>query len=51
MAVRYVTSMMNFFGVKERAKVVIEGPNQFSAKTEEIISDVLEKALILASVF
>ncbi|HWI46720.1 MAG TPA: FMN-dependent NADH-azoreductase [Rummeliibacillus sp.] len=51
MAVRYVTCMMNFFGVKEIEKVVIEGHNQFPDNAEEIIAEGLEKAVKLASVF
>ncbi len=51
MAVKYVASMMGFFGVKEIEKVVIEGHNQFPDKAEEIIAAGLEKAVKLASTF
>ncbi|MCH7323137.1 FMN-dependent NADH-azoreductase [Solibacillus sp. MA9] len=51
MAVKYVTSMMGFFGVKDIEKVVIEGHNQFPDKTEEIIAAGLEKAVKVASAF
>jgi len=51
MAVKYVASMMGFFGVKDIMKVVIEGHNQFPDKAEEIISAGLEKADKLASTF
>ncbi|MBP0727170.1 FMN-dependent NADH-azoreductase [Bacillus sp. RG28] len=51
MAVKYVASMMGFFGVKEIEKVVIEGHNKFPDKAEEIIADGLEKAVKLASTF
>ncbi|NHC43342.1 FMN-dependent NADH-azoreductase [Bacillus sp. MM2020_1] len=51
MAVKYVASMMGFFGAKEIEKVVIEGHNQFPDKAEEIIAAGLEKAVKVASTF
>ncbi|EEM12724.1 FMN-dependent NADH-azoreductase 1 [Bacillus pseudomycoides] len=51
MAVKYVASMMSFFGVKDMEKVVIEGHNQFPDKAEEIIAAGLEKAVTVASTF
>lgn len=51
MAVKYVSSMMNFFGVKDMEKVVIEGHSQFPDKAEEIIAAGLEKAVKVASTF
>ncbi|UOK49446.1 FMN-dependent NADH-azoreductase (plasmid) [Bacillus tropicus] len=51
MAVKYVASMMGFFGVKDMEKVVIEGHNQFPDKAEEIISAGLEKAAKVATTF
>lgn len=51
MAVKYVASMMGFFGAKDIEKVVIEGHNQFPDKAEEIISTGLEKAVKVASSF
>ncbi|OAB44930.1 FMN-dependent NADH-azoreductase [Paenibacillus antarcticus] len=51
MAVKYVASMMNFFGVTDMETVVIEGHNQFPHKAEEIIAAGLEKAVIVASTF
>ncbi|MEI4802557.1 FMN-dependent NADH-azoreductase [Bacillus sp. FJAT-51639] len=51
MAVKYVASMMSFFGVKAMEKVVIEGHNQFPDKAEEIISAGLEKAVKVATTF
>ncbi|MDM5153705.1 FMN-dependent NADH-azoreductase [Bacillus sp. DX1.1] len=51
MAVKYVASMMGFFGVKDIEKVVIEGHNQFPDKAEEIIAAGLEKAVKVASTF
>ncbi|WHY77157.1 FMN-dependent NADH-azoreductase [Neobacillus sp. WH10] len=51
MAVKYVVSMLGFFGVKDIKTVVIEGHNQFPDKAEEIIADGLEKAVKVASTF
>lgn len=51
MAVKYVASMMGFFGVKDIETVVIEGHNKFADQAEEIISTGLEKAVKLASTF
>ena len=51
MAVKYVASMMGFFGAKEIEKVVIEGHNQFPDKAKEIIAAGLEKAVKVASTF
>ncbi|WP_260285094.1 FMN-dependent NADH-azoreductase [Peribacillus aracenensis] len=51
MAVKYVASMMSFFGVKNIEKIVIEGHNQFPDKAEEIIAAGLEKAVKIASTF
>ncbi len=51
MAVKYVASMMGFFGATGIETVVIEGHNQFPDKAEEIISTGLEKAIKVASTF
>ena len=51
MAVKYVASMMSFFGAKDIEKVVIEGHNQFPDKAEEIIAAGLENAVKVASTF
>ncbi|MES5939314.1 MULTISPECIES: FMN-dependent NADH-azoreductase [unclassified Bacillus cereus group] len=51
MAVKYVVSMMNFFGVKDMEKVVIEGHNQFPDQAEDIIAEGLYKAAKVASTF
>ncbi|KEK25577.1 FMN-dependent NADH-azoreductase [Bacillus gaemokensis] len=51
MAVKYVASMMGFFGVKNMETVVIEGHNQFPDQAEEIIAEGLEKAVKVASEF
>ncbi|ELC8442591.1 FMN-dependent NADH-azoreductase [Clostridium perfringens] len=51
MAVKYVESMMGFFGVKDIEKVVIEGHSQNPDKAEEIIASGLEKAIKVSSTF
>lgn len=51
MAVKYVTNMMNFFGVKNLETIVIEGHNQFPDKAEEIITRGLKRAVRVASSF
>ncbi|MBB6624801.1 FMN-dependent NADH-azoreductase [Clostridium gasigenes] len=51
MAVKYVASMMGFFGATGIETIVIEGHSQFSDKAEEIISTGLEKAIKVASTF
>lgn len=51
MAVKYVASMMSFFGAKDIETIVIEGHNAFPDKAEEIIAAGLEKAVKVASTF
>ncbi|MCC3866799.1 FMN-dependent NADH-azoreductase [Terrisporobacter mayombei] len=51
MAVKYVVSMMRFFGVKDIETVVIEGHNKFQDKAKEIIDEGLENATKLARTF
>ncbi|MNR64107.1 FMN-dependent NADH-azoreductase 1 [compost metagenome] len=51
MAVKYVTSMMNFFGVKNIETIIIEGHSQFPDKAEEIIVAGLEKAVKVSRTF
>lgn len=51
MAVKYVASMMSFFGAKDFVKVIIEGHNQFPDQAEEIIAAGLEEAVKAASMF
>ena len=51
MAVKYVASMMGFFGATNMKTVVIEGHNQFPDKAEEIIVAGLEEATKVASEF
>ncbi|MCU5654707.1 FMN-dependent NADH-azoreductase [Bacillus mycoides] len=51
MSVKYVASMMGFFGATKMETVVIEGHNQFPDKAEEIITAGLEEAAKVASKF
>lgn len=51
MAVKYVSSMMSFFGIKDIETVVIEGHNQFKDKANEIIAEGLENAVKVAKTF
>ncbi|MFP3412897.1 FMN-dependent NADH-azoreductase [Bacillus sp. SIMBA_074] len=51
MAVKYVASMMGFFGATNMETVIIEGHNQFPDKAEEIITAGLEEAAKVASKF
>ncbi|MBU3138173.1 FMN-dependent NADH-azoreductase [Clostridium gasigenes] len=51
MAVKYVASMMGFFGATGIETIVIEGHKQLPDKAEEIISTGLEKAIKVASTF
>ncbi|HDR7733059.1 TPA: FMN-dependent NADH-azoreductase [Bacillus thuringiensis] len=51
MAVKYVVSMMGFFGATNMETVIIEGHNQFPDKAEEIIAAGLEEAAKVASKF
>lgn len=51
MAVKYVASMMGFFGATNMETVVIEGHNQFPDKAEEIITAGLEEAAKVANKF
>lgn len=51
MAVKYVATMMSFFGATNMETVVIEGHNQFPDKAEEIITAGLEEAAKVASKF
>ena len=46
MAVKYVASMMGFFGATNMETIVIEGHNQFPDKAEEIIASGLEEAKV-----
>ncbi|MBP1933113.1 FMN-dependent NADH-azoreductase [Ammoniphilus resinae] len=44
MAVNYVSAALNFWGVTDVTKVIVEGHNQFPDRAEEIIQDGIEQA-------
>jgi FMN-dependent NADH-azoreductase len=48
MSVNYVQTMLNFWGVKNIQRIIIEGHNQYPDKAEEIIEEGLKKAAELA---
>ncbi|WP_178075426.1 NAD(P)H-dependent oxidoreductase, partial [Pseudomonas sp. 2822-17] len=48
MAVNYVNTMLNFWGIKDISKVIIEGHNQYPEQSEEITETGLKKASELA---
>ncbi|MFA9559539.1 FMN-dependent NADH-azoreductase [Evansella sp. AB-rgal1] len=48
MAVNYVSTMLNFWGVKDITSVIIEGHNQFPDQAEEIIQKGLDEAVSVA---
>ncbi|MYL65678.1 FMN-dependent NADH-azoreductase [Bacillus hwajinpoensis] len=48
MAVNYVKTLMNFWGIEDTTSIIIEGHNQYPDRAEEIIEDGLEKATSLA---
>lgn len=51
MAVTYVNTMLNFWGVQDITSVIIEGHNQFPDKAEELIQEGLAKAASVAAAF
>ena len=51
MAVNYVNTMLNFWGVQDISTVIIEGHNQFPDQAETIIGEGLEKAATVAETF
>jgi len=51
MAVNYVQTILNFWGVKDITTVIVEGHNQFPDKAEEIIEEGLKKAAAAAAAF
>lgn len=51
MAVNYVTLLLGFWGITNPETVIIEGHNQYSDRSQEIIADGLEKVAQLASKF
>ena len=51
MAVKYVGSVLQFFGITDVKSVIIEGHNQFPDRAQEIIESGLEKAAQSAKTF
>ncbi|UCZ53504.1 FMN-dependent NADH-azoreductase [Bacillus shivajii] len=51
MAVNYVSNMLNFWGIEDITKVIVEGHNQFPDNAEEIIAEGLEQAASVAKQF
>ncbi|WP_100405559.1 FMN-dependent NADH-azoreductase [Bacillus solitudinis] len=51
MAVNYVKTMLNFWGVQDITTVIIEGHNQYPDQSEKLIGAGLEKAAAVAKAF
>ncbi|MCD8511699.1 MAG: FMN-dependent NADH-azoreductase [Bacillus sp. (in: Bacteria)] len=51
MAVNYVKTMLNFWGVKNITSVIIEGHNQFPDRASEMINEGLQKTVSVAKEF
>lgn len=51
MAVNYVKTILNFWGVKDITTVIVEGHNQFPDKAKEIIEEGIKKAVTVAITF
>lgn len=51
MAVNYVSTMLNFWGVEDLTKIIIEGHNQFPDQAEQIIENGLKNAEKVATQF
>ncbi|MCM3546063.1 FMN-dependent NADH-azoreductase [Priestia megaterium] len=51
MAVKYVSSVLQFFGITDVKSVIIEGHNQFPDRAQEIIESGLEQAAQAAKTF
>ncbi|MGR9542147.1 FMN-dependent NADH-azoreductase [Priestia megaterium] len=51
MAVKYVSSVLQFFGIADVNSVIIEGHNQFPDRAQEIIESGLEQAAQAAKTF
>lgn len=51
LAVNYVKTMLNFWGVNDITSVIVEGHNQFPNKAEEIIEEGIIKAANAANEF
>ncbi|MFB5661930.1 FMN-dependent NADH-azoreductase [Alteribacillus sp. HJP-4] len=51
MAVNYIHTILDFFGIKDIETIIVEGHNQFPDRAEEIIGEGLEQAADAASSF
>jgi FMN-dependent NADH-azoreductase len=51
MSVNYVQTILNFWGVTDLTKVIIEGHNQYPDRAEEIIEEGIKKAMTAANTF
>ncbi|MBA2872241.1 FMN-dependent NADH-azoreductase [Anoxybacillus calidus] len=51
MAVNYVKTLLNFWGVKDITTVIVEGHHQFPDKAKEIIAEGIKKAATVATTF
>lgn len=51
MAVNYVTNLLNFWGITDIEKVIVEGHNQYPQQAEAIIADGLERTEQTAETF
>lgn len=51
MAVNYVTNLLGFWGITNPEKVIIEGHNQYTDRSQAIVADGLEKVAKTAATF
>ena len=51
MSTNFVTNMLNFWGIQDIIKVIVEGHNQFPDKADEIIQEGIRKAATIANEF
>lgn len=51
MSVKYVQTLLGFWGVQDVTTVIVEGHNQFPDKATEIIAEGIQKAATIAAAF
>lgn len=51
MAVNYVITILDFFGIKETTNIIVEGHNQYPDRANEIIEEGIRKAAAMATQF
>ncbi|MFB9761682.1 FMN-dependent NADH-azoreductase [Ectobacillus funiculus] len=51
MSVKYVQTILGFWGVQDITTVIVEGHNQFPDKAKEIIAEGIQKAVTVAAAF